>query len=267
MSLPQGIFSSDILEDIEDYLLLECLLGYYDYLYLIPLSSYGLLGYFLCLLSAKVQRKMGFYLIFLSSGLHPIDHGLWMRNNKKYNFRCPDLKDLRKLSSFVLDPLDFKQHHGKLLYVLSTDVVEGLLSVLVQFYDPLYRCFTFLDYQLVPMLEEYAHLLGMPVSNKVHFNGLKEIPVSHVIAGTLHLKKSEIDAHLIYFFAQFGSFDAFEAIFVLLIYGLALFPNIDGFVDVNAIRIFLIRNLVPTLLGYMYFSFHLRNSKGGGTIV
>ncbi|KAI5420906.1 hypothetical protein KIW84_044662 [Lathyrus oleraceus] len=68
-------------------------------------------------------------------------------------------------------------------------------------------------------------------------------------------------------FAQAGSVDAFEAIFVLLIYGLALFPNIDSFVDVNTIRILLIGNLVPTLLGDMYFSLHIRNSKGGGTIV
>ena len=44
-------------------------------------------------------------------------------------------------------------------------------------------------------------------------------------------------------------------------------PNIDSFVDVNAIRIFLIRNPVLTLLGDMYFSLHLRNSKGVGTIV
>ena len=48
-------------------------------------------------------------------------------------------------------------------------------------------------------------------------------------------------------FTQAGSVDAFEAIFVLLIYGLALFPNIDNFVDVNAIRLFLIGNHVPTL--------------------
>ena len=68
-------------------------------------------------------------------------------------------------------------------------------------------------------------------------------------------------------FSHAGSMDAFEAIFVLLIYGLALFPNIDGFVDVNAIRLFLIGNPVPTLLGDMHFSLHLRNSKGGGTIV
>ncbi|KAI5404130.1 hypothetical protein KIW84_051319 [Lathyrus oleraceus] len=154
------------------------------------------------------------------------------RNTKKYSFRCPNLKELRKLASFVLDPLDFKQRHGKLLSILSADMVEGLLSVLFQFYDPLYCCFTFPDYQLVPTFEDYEFLI-------------KEATA----------------------FALAGSVDAFEAIFVLLIYGLALFPNIDGFVDVNAIRIFLIGNPVPTLLGDMYFSFHLRNSKGGGTIV
>ncbi|KAI5437492.1 hypothetical protein KIW84_023561 [Lathyrus oleraceus] len=206
------------------------------------------------------------------------------RNTKKYNFRCPDLKELRKLSSFVLDPLDFKQRHGKLLSILSADVVEGLLSVLVQFYDPLYCCFSFPDYQLVTTLEEYAHLLGIPVSNKVTFSGLEEIPISHRIVEALHLKKSKIGAHWVRkgglfgltsvflikvatAFSQAGSVDAFEAIFLLFIYCLALFPNIDGFVDVNVIRIFLIGNHVPTLLGDMYFSLHLRNSKGGGTIV
>ena len=101
------------------------------------------------------------------------------------------------MSSFVLDPLDFKQRHGKLLYVLSADVVEGLLSVLVQFYDPIYRWFTFPDHQLVPTLEEYAHLLGIPVSNKVPFSVLEEMPISHIIAEALHLKKSDIDANLV----------------------------------------------------------------------
>ncbi|KAI5396118.1 hypothetical protein KIW84_062352 [Lathyrus oleraceus] len=206
------------------------------------------------------------------------------RNTKKYNFRCPDLKELRKLASFVLDPLDFKQRHGKLLPILFVDVVEALLSVLVPFYDPLYRCFTFPDYQLVPTLEEYAHLFGIHVSSKVPFSGLEEIPRSHLIAEALHLKKSEIEVHWVkkggFFslpsdflikeataFAQARSGEAFEAIFMLLIYGLDLFPNIDGFVDVNAIRLFLIGNHAPTLLGDMYFSLHLRNSKGGGTIV
>ena len=168
------------------------------------------------------------------------------RNTKKYNFRFPDLKELRNLSSFVLDPLDFKKHHGKLLSVLSTDVVEGLLGALVQFYNPLSHCFTFPDYYRMPTLEEYAHLLGIPVSSKVPFSGLEEIPRYHIIVEALHLKKYEIEAHWVKkgglfgfpsdflikeatAFAQAGSVDAFEAIFVLLIYGLVLFPNIDGF--------------------------------------
>ena len=42
---------------------------------------------------------------------------------------------------------------------------------------------------------------------------------------------------------------AFEAIFALLAYGLFLFPNVDKFVDINVIRILMIGNPVPTLLG------------------
>ncbi|KAI5384905.1 hypothetical protein KIW84_071768 [Lathyrus oleraceus] len=124
-----------------------------------------------------------------------MDYG--RRNTKQYSFRCPDLKELRKLSSFVLDPLNFKQRHGKLLSMLSADVVEGLLSV--------------------------------------PFSGLEEIPRSHIIVEALHLKKSEIEACWVNkggmfgfssdfligkatVFAQAGSADAFEAFFVLLIY-------------------------------------------------
>ena len=81
---------------------------------------------------------------------------------------------------------------------------------------------------------------------------MEEIPRSSIIIEALHLKKSEIEAHWLKkgglfglpsdflikeatAFSQAGSVDTFEAIFVLLIYGLALFPKIDGFVDVNTI--------------------------------
>ena len=50
---------------------------------------------------------------------------------------------------------------------------------------------------------------------------------------------------------------AFEDIFSLLAYGLFLFPNVDKFVDINTIRIFMIGNPVPTLLGDAYYSVHL----------
>ncbi|KAI5427166.1 hypothetical protein KIW84_032548 [Lathyrus oleraceus] len=206
------------------------------------------------------------------------------RNTKKYNFRQPDLKELRNLTSYVLDLLGFKARFGKLLPLLTTQVDEGLMSVLVQFYDPLYRCFTFPDFQLLPTLEEYAYLVGIPILDQLSFSGLESIPTSQEITDMLHIDESLVGAHMTtkggiqglpseFLIAQatiYGkamSENAFEAIFVLLIYGLVLFPNIDKFVDVNAIRIFSALNPVPTLLGDTYFSLHMRNAKGGGAIV
>ncbi|KAI5416098.1 hypothetical protein KIW84_041226 [Lathyrus oleraceus] len=206
------------------------------------------------------------------------------RHTKKYNFRQPDVKELRNLTSYVLDPLGFKARYGKLLPLLTTQVDEGLMSTLAQFYDPLYHCFSFLDFQLLPTLEEYAHLVGTPILDQVPFSGLESILTSREIVDLLHIDESLIEAHMTtkggiqglpseFLIAQatvYGkamSEDAFEAIFVLLIHGLVLFPNIDKFVDVNAIRIFSVLNPVPTLLGDAYFSLHLRNAKGGGVIV
>ncbi|KAI5429603.1 hypothetical protein KIW84_034251 [Lathyrus oleraceus] len=206
------------------------------------------------------------------------------RNTKKYSFRQPNLKELRSLASYVLEPLEFKARHGKLLSILSTQVDEGLMSVLVQFYDPLYRCFTFPDFQLLPTLEEYAYLVGIPILDQLPFSGLERVPSSQEIADLLHVDVSDIVAHMTTkggiqglpsdflisqatLFGKAMSEDAFEAIFVLLIYALVLFPNIDNFVDVNAIRIFSTLNPVPTLLGDTYFSLHMRNAKGGGSIV
>ncbi|XP_058784147.1 uncharacterized protein LOC131658916 [Vicia villosa] len=54
----------------------------------------------------------------------------------------------------------------------------------------------------------------------------------------------------------------FEAVFALLVYGLFLFLNINNFVDMNAIKIFMKKNLVPTLLGDTNYYIHLRNSYG-----
>ncbi|XP_058768174.1 uncharacterized protein LOC131641894 [Vicia villosa] len=59
---------------------------------------------------------------------------------------------------------------------------------------------------------------------------------------------------------------AFETFLALLIYGLVFFPNIDHFIDVNAIWIFLIGNPVPTLLGDAYHSIHHRTEKTDGCI-
>ncbi|XP_050897715.1 uncharacterized protein LOC127104579 [Lathyrus oleraceus] len=69
------------------------------------------------------------------------------------------------------------------------------------------------------------------------------------------------------YFASMKSMDAFEATLSLLIYGLFLFPNVDNFVDINDIKIFLIGNPFPILLADTYHSIHLKNSYSGGMII
>src|ERR1044072_5518842 len=68
-------------------------------------------------------------------------------------------------------------------------------------------------------------------------------------------------------FLKDRSFHAFEVILALLIYGLVLFPNSDQFIDVNAIKIFLTCNPVPTLLGDILHSLHTRTIKRQGTLM
>lgn len=104
-----------------------------------------------------------------------------------------------------------------------------------------------------------------------------------LVAQALHLEKNLVESNLRTkgnirgltlkfmfekdtYFASSGSWDAFYAIFAFLIYGLILFPNIERFVDKTAVTIFISRNLVPTLLVDVFFSFHWRNKKRGGTI-
>ncbi|XP_050916526.1 uncharacterized protein LOC127131657 [Lathyrus oleraceus] len=192
--------------------------------------------------------------------------------------------ELRKLTSFVDDPKGFRDRFRRLLSVLSTNVEDGLRCTLVQFFDPVYRCVTFFDYQLLSTMEEFSYLLGIPVSDRVPFIGVKGILESRVISEAIHPRNSDIDVNLTvkgsiggltlkfllekaFSFANANSMVEFETILALLIYGLILFPNIDNFVDVNSMMILLIRNLVPTLLGDTYFSIHHRTSKGDGTTV
>ncbi|KAI5430954.1 hypothetical protein KIW84_035194 [Lathyrus oleraceus] len=213
-----------------------------------------------------------------------IRHGKTKKEYKEVQFQTTRLERAKEFDILSIRSPGFQSSFGKLLPLLTTQVDEGLMSVLVQFYDPLYRCFTFPDFQLLSTLEESTYLVVIPILDQLLFSDLESIPTSRDIADMLRIDESLVGAHMTtkggiqglpseFLIAQatmYGkamSEDAFKAIFVLLIYGLVLFPNIDKFVDVNAIRIFSTLNPVPTLLGGTYFSLHMRNAKGGGAIV
>jgi hypothetical protein len=208
------------------------------------------------------------------------------RSIKRYSFKKQNLEDLRKLGVIISDPVGFRGRHGKLLHILNQKFDEGVLKTLVQFYDSRYHSFTFPDYQLIPTLEEYAYLVGLPVLNEVPFSGLEEPPKAKAIADSLHLKLTDVMSNLTtkgkekilgltygfligkaYTCANACNIRAFESMLALLIYGLVLFPNVEGFVDGNAIQIFITKNPVPTLLGDIYHSLHYRTEKQDGTIL
>ncbi|XP_058764836.1 uncharacterized protein LOC131638300 [Vicia villosa] len=156
---------------------------------------------------------------------------------------------------------------------------EGFLSTFIHFYDSSYHCFTFPDYQLLPILEEYSSIIGLPITRRIPFTGLEQDPKTCEIAKSTHLRKGEIEKNMVIkgglpgLPAEFliekaltlsreRKEEDFEVVFALLLYGLFLFPNINNFVDMNAIKIFMKKNHVPTLLGDTYYSIHLRNSYG-----
>ena len=104
----------------------------------------------------------------------------------------PQLKDL---VSELPDQAQFLKKHGSLLNLVTTGFKEDMMRVLFQFFDPKHHCFTFPDYQLVPTLEEFSRLLGMPILDQTPFSGLEKIPKSEEVAAALHMTKSDIEAN------------------------------------------------------------------------
>ncbi|KAI5447441.1 hypothetical protein KIW84_015048 [Lathyrus oleraceus] len=193
----------------------------------------------------------------------------------------PQLKDL---VSELPDHAQFVKKHGSLLNLVTTGFKEYVMRVLFQFFDPKHHCFTFPDYQLVPTLEEFSRMLGIPILDQTPFSGLEKIPKSEEVAAALHMTKSDIETNCVTrsgvkgLLAKFlinkareflkdMNVHAFEDVLALLIYGLVLFPNPDQFVDMNAIKIFLTHNPVPTLLGDILHSLHTRTMKRQGTLM
>ena len=102
---------------------------------------------------------------------------------------------LKGLASRVPESSPFIEIHGRLLSLVTSKPDEEMLKVLFQFFDPLHHCFTFPNYQLVPTMEEFSLLLGVPILNEVPFNGMERYPKPEDIAKALSLQRSDIVAN------------------------------------------------------------------------
>ncbi|XP_050890851.1 uncharacterized protein LOC127096309 [Lathyrus oleraceus] len=208
------------------------------------------------------------------------------KNIHNYKFVEPQLVVLRGLGE-CLDLRhkdDFKTSYGNLLGILNTEVNIPDVHTLVQFYNPPLRCFTFQDYQLAPTLEEYSQILGIRIKNQVPYVCTKELPKYQDLVEALHIRKKEVELKLkpkggidgftskflvdkAIAFVDAGSWTNFNANLALLIHGIVLFLNMEEFVDLAAIHIFLTHNPIPTLLADTYYSIHVRTQKKKGIIV
>lgn len=125
-------------------------------------------------------------------------------------------------------------------------------------------------------LEEYSHILGIDIKDQAHFFPTKELPKSQHLAEILHIGKKEVELNLkpkggthgfalkflvdkAITFDEAESWDAFNTIFSLIIYGIVLFPNMEDFTDLASIYLFMAKNPVPTLLADTYYFIHVRN--------
>ncbi|WVZ00724.1 hypothetical protein V8G54_026793 [Vigna mungo] len=57
----------------------------------------------------------------------------------------------------------FKKEYENLLSLLEVEVQTSTITTLAQYYDLPLRCFTFRDFQLVPIVEEFKQTLDIPV--------------------------------------------------------------------------------------------------------
>ncbi|RDX95426.1 hypothetical protein CR513_22055, partial [Mucuna pruriens] len=140
-------------------------------------------------------------------------------------------------------------------YGKSLDVQLEALMALVQFYDAPLRCFTFRDFQLAPTLEEYERIMGMPViESSVYFHMVyysswayiarlikrsepKVIETKRNRNGVEGLPRSYLEKRLSYLLKE-EDWPTTVDILGLLIYGIVLFPHIEGYVDLAVISSF-----------------------------
>ncbi|XP_050908311.1 uncharacterized protein LOC127121931 [Lathyrus oleraceus] len=121
------------------------------------------------------------------------------------------------------------------------------------------------------------------MKNKPLFEGIYESLPLEIIASTLHMDEKEVEANLetkgntkgfslsfvlerAHTLLKAESWDACYSVIAWAIYGIVLFPNMDGFIDMAAICVFLTGNPVPTLLADVYYYMSHRYTKKKGMI-
>ncbi|KAH1265755.1 hypothetical protein GmHk_01G001401 [Glycine max] len=205
--------------------------------------------------------------------------------------KSPDTTSIKELGRLMetLQMQAFRKTYGKILELTIAEVSIEAIASLTQYYDQPLRCFTFGDFQLVPTIEEFEEILGCPLGGRKPYlssgclpslsriatvvkdsaRGLDRIKQTRNGIAGLPQKYLEDKARGM---ANQGDWVPFMDVLALLIFGVVLFPNVDGLVDLAAIDAFLAyhhskESPVVAVLADLFDTFDRRCEKSSARII
>ncbi|KAH1246949.1 hypothetical protein GmHk_06G016942 [Glycine max] len=198
------------------------------------------------------------------------------------------IKELGRL----MEPLQmqaFRKTYGKILELTIAEVSIEAIASLTQYYDQPLRCFTFGDFQLVPTIEEFEEILGCPLGGRKPYLSSGCLPSLSRIATVVKDSARGLDRIKQTWngivglpqryledkargMANQGDWVPFMDVLALLIFGVVLFPNVDGLVDLAAIDAFLAyhhskESPVVAVLADLFDTFDRRCEKSSARII
>ncbi|KAL5124020.1 hypothetical protein HKD37_02G004500 [Glycine soja] len=167
--------------------------------------------------------------------------------------------------------------------------IHGGRCITHQYYDQPLRCFTFGDFQLVPTVEEFEKILGCPLGGRKPYLFSEFIPSLSKIAVVVRDSARELDRvkqtrnsvvglprkyleGKVRDMANQEEWVPFVDVLALQIFGVVLFPNVDGLVDLAAIDAFLAyhyskESRVVAILADLFDTFDRRCEKSSARII
>ncbi|KAL5193627.1 hypothetical protein HKD37_20G055820 [Glycine soja] len=202
-----------------------------------------------------------------------------------------DVTSLKELGR-LMGPLQrqaFRKVYGKILDLTVAEVFTEAVVSLAQYYDQPLRCFMFGDFQMVPTIEEFEEILGCPLGGRKPYLFSGFLPSLSKIAtvvgdsakeldrtkqtrnGIVGLPRKYLEGKARDMASQ-EKWGPFADILALLIFGVVLFPNVDGLVDLAAIDAFLAyhhskESPVVAILADLFNTFDRRCEKNSARIV
>ncbi|KAH1265557.1 hypothetical protein GmHk_01G001239 [Glycine max] len=192
-----------------------------------------------------------------------------------------DVTSLKELGR-LMGPLQrqaFRKVYGKISDLTTAEVFMEAIVSLAQYYDQPLRCFTFGDFQIVPTVEEFEEILGCPLGGRKPylFSGCGRRFGERVGSYEANLKRRSEPMRKYLEgkardMANQEEWVLFADILALLIFGVVLFPNVDGLVDLATIDAFLAyhhskESPVVAILADLFDTFDRRCEKNSAQIV